>query len=594
MSINRQLARFHIWRMRHIKKSTFLLFLAVVVGVLAGFVALTMKVSVFYLRQLVLDGVIGISKKNMLLLLILPSIGIGLTLFFKHIVIKDTIKHNISSILFAISKKNSFMKGHKVFSSLFGGILTTGFGGSVGVESPIISSGAAIGSNLGRIFHLNYKTITLLIACGSAGAIAAIFNTPIAGVVFALEVLLLDLSRFSLIPLLIASVSGTIVTTVFYPDDILFDFKITESFKVIHIHFYIIFAFITGIVAYYFNYSYLKIENRIGKISSPIKRFFIASVGFGFLLLLFPALWGEGFSTIKELLNEDHISVFNNTLYTNKAGNVLITIVLFLFLILLKVVATSLSVSAGGIGGIIAPSLYTGAITGYLYAFIINHFNIGVELSLVNFSMIGMAGVLSGVLHAPLTGLFLIAEITFGYELIVPLMITTAGSFITAKYFSKHSLITAQLARRGQLITHHKDKAVLTMMRLNSVLETDFCSVNVNDNLGDLVKKVAKSKRNIFPVLEENNNLCGIILLDDVREIMFNKELYEKKYVKNLMSIPPDFIKMDDNMEVVMEKFKKTNAWNLPVISKGQYVGFVSKSKMFNVYRQHLVNISSE
>ncbi len=594
MSINRRLARFHIWRMRHIKKSTFLLFLAVVVGVLAGFVALTMKVSVFYLRQLVLDGVIGISKKNMLLLLILPSIGIGLTLFFKHIVIKDTIKHNISSILFAISKKNSFMKGHKVFSSLFGGILTTGFGGSVGVESPIISSGAAIGSNLGRIFHLNYKTITLLIACGSAGAIAAIFNTPIAGVVFALEVLLLDLSRFSLIPLLIASVSGTIVTTVFYPDDILFDFKITESFKVIHIHFYIIFAFITGIVAYYFNYSYLKVENSVGKISSPIKRFFIASVGFGFLLLLFPALWGEGFSTIKELLNEDHISVFNNTLYTNKAGNVLITIVLFLFLILLKVVATSLSVSAGGIGGIIAPSLYTGAITGYLYAFIINHLNIGVELSLVNFSMIGMAGVLSGVLHAPLTGLFLIAEITFGYELIVPLMITTAGSFITAKYFSKHSLITAQLARRGQLITHHKDKAVLTMMRLNSVLETDFCSVNVNDNLGDLVKKVAKSKRNIFPVLEENNNLCGIILLDDIREIMFNKELYERKYVKNLMSIPPDFIKMDDNMEVVMEKFKKTNAWNLPVISKGQYVGFVSKSKMFNVYRQHLVNISSE
>jgi len=594
MNTTRILARFHIWRMHNIKENTFILLLAIVVGVLAGFVALIMKVSVFYLRQFVMEDIIGISKKNMLFLLILPGIGIGLTLFFKHIVIKDKVKHNISSILFAISKKNSLMKKHKVFSSLLGGILTAGFGGSVGVESPIISSGAAIGSNLGRIFHLNYKTITLLLACGSAGAIAAIFNTPIAGVIFALEVLLLDLSRFSLIPLLIASISGTIVTTIFYPDDILFDFKITETFKVIHIHFYIIFAFITGIVAYYFKYSYLKVEDKIGKIASPVKRFLVAGVSFGFLLFLFPALWGEGFSTIKELLNENHIAVFNNTLYTGKAGNVLIIIALLLFLILLKTVATSLSVSAGGIGGIFAPSLYTGAITGYLYAFIINNLNIGVELSLVNFTMIGMAGVLSGVLHAPLTALFLIAEITFGYELIVPLMIISSVSFITVKYFSEHSIVTAQLALKGELITHHKDKAVLTMMKLTSVIEKDFSPVSLNDNLGALVKKVAKSKRNIYPVLGENNTLCGIILLDDIREIMFNKDLYEKKYVKNLMSIPPAFIKMDDSMEIVMEKFNKTGAWNLPVISKGQYVGFVSKSKMFNVYRQHLVNISSE
>ncbi|MBN1253508.1 MAG: chloride channel protein [Bacteroidales bacterium] len=594
MNTTRMLARFHLWRMRNVKESTFILVLAVIVGLLAGFVALTMKVSVFYLRQLVIDEIIGVSKKNMLLLLIFPAIGIGITVIFKYLIINDTVKHNISSILHAISSRNSLMKRHKIFSSLLGGILTAGFGGSVGVESPIISSGAAIGSNLGRIFHFNYKTITLLLACGSAGAIAAIFNTPIAGVVFALEVLLLDLSRFSLIPLLIASVSGTIVTTIFYPDDILFDFQITESFKVSQIHFYIIFAFLTGIVAYYFNSTYLKVENKIEEIKNTLKRFLFGAVSFGILLFLFPALWGEGFTTIKALLNEDHISIFYNTLYTSKAGNVLITIVLFIFLILLKVVATALSVGAGGIGGIFAPSLFTGALSGYLYAFVINSLPLGVELSLVNFAMIGMAGVLSGVLHAPLTGLFLIAEITFGYELIVPLMITTAISFITVKYFGNHSIITSQLAMKGELITHHKDKAVLTMMKLKSVLETDFSTVYIDDNLKDLVKVVAKSKRNLFPVLDKENMLCGIILLDDIREIMFNKSLYKKELVKNLMSIPPAFIKMDENMESVMKKFKDTGAWNLPVIDKGHYIGFVSKSKMFNVYRELLVNISAE
>ncbi len=594
MRWNKLLTDFHRWRLNKINENTFILILAVVIGVLAGFVALAMKLSVFYLRELSVIQIIGDEKWKLALLLIFPTIGIGLTSFFKHIVIKDTIKHNISSILSAISKKNSLMRRHKVFSSMLGGTLTAGFGGSVGLESPIISSGAAIGSNLGRIFHFNYKTITLLLACGSSGAIAAIFNTPIAGVVFALEVLLLDLSRFSLVPLLIASVSGTIVTTIFYPDSILFDFQIKESFHVSYLPFYLAFALICGIVANYFSTTYLRIEKRIEKITNPYRRFFIGSLGFGVLLLIFPPLWGEGFATIKALMSENHHAVFDLTLYSQFSDNLVVIFLVFVFLILLKVVATALSVGAGGIGGIFAPSLYTGAITGYLFAFFVNTLDIGIQLSLVNFTMIGMAGLLSGVLHAPLTGLFLIAEITFGYELIVPLMIVTTISFLTSKYYTKNSIVTAQLAAKGHLLTHNKDQAVLTMMKLKSVIETDFLPVSIDANLGDLVKIVSKAKRNLFPVIDKDGFLAGVILLDDIREIMFDQELYKKHLVRNLMTSPPAFIKMDDRMDSVMHKFNKSKAWNLPVIEKGRYIGFVSKSKLFNVYRQQLVEITAE
>ncbi len=592
--LDKLLVKFHRWRLKHLSEMSFVLILAAIVGILAGFVALGLKVSVFYLRDLTMDRIIGDVKLRLSFLLIYPTIGIGLTLFFKHFIIKDTVKHNIPTILWAIANKNSIMRPHKVFSSMLGGALTAGFGGSVGLESPIISSGAAIGSNLGRIFHFNYKTITVLLACGSSGAIAAIFNTPIAGVVFALEVLLLDMNRFSLIPLLIASVSGTIVTTIFYPDSILFDFQIKESFHVQLIPFYLIFAFLCGLVASYFTQMFFYIEKRLDRFTNPYKRFFAGSFGFGILLLIFPPLWGEGFSTIKSLLSENHHAVLDLTLYSQFADNVIVIFLVFIFLILLKVVATALSINAGGIGGIFAPALYTGAITGYFFAFFVNTLDIGVELSLVNFTMIGMAGLLSGVLHAPLTGLFLIAEITFGYELIVPLMIVTTISFLASKYYNSHSIVTAQLAKKGELITHNKDQAVLTMMKLQQVIETDFLPIGIDANLGDLVKIVSKAKRNLFPVLNKDGVLEGVILLDDIREIMFNQSLYEQKLVRNLMTSPPCFILMSDKMEVVMNKFNKSKAWNLPVLKDNKYVGFVSKSKLFNVYRQKLVDITAE
>ena len=576
------------------KESNFILILSAITGFMAGLVALTLKVSVFYLRNILIGHIIGVSKVYIFLLLIFPAMGIGLTLLLKHTVIKDTVKHNISSILYAISRKNSFMKQHKMFSSMLGGILTAGFGGSVGLESPIISSGAAIGSNLGRIFHFNYKTVTVLLACGSSGAISAIFNTPVAGVVFALEVLLIDLTRFSLIPLLIASISGTIVTTMFYPSGVLFDFQIQESFHVSLIHYYILFGLLTGVVANYFTVVFLKIEKYFSGIKSTFKKYFTGSILFGLILLVFPMLWGEGFDVIKELLKENHIAIFEFTLYPQHTNKVWVVVLAFILMILLKVVATALTIGAGGIGGIFAPSLFTGALTGYLFAAVVNFLDIGVHLSLVNFTMIGMTGVLSGVLHAPLTALFLIVEITFGYELIVPLMIVSTIAFITAKKFRENSIITEQLAARGQLITHHKDKAVLTMMKLRSVLETNFVPVSSEGDLGDLVKAVAKSKRNIFPVLNEEGILAGIITLDDVREIMFHTELYHTTKIRSLMSPPPAYIRLDDSMDTVMKKFNDTGAWNLPVIDKGKYIGFVSKSKMFNVYRELLVNITDD
>lgn len=576
------------------KESTFILILAAITGILAGLVALTLKVSVFYLRKFLIDYTIGDSKSLFYLLLILPAVGIGLTLILKHVFIKDTVKHNISSILYAISQKNSIMRPHKTFSSMLGGILTAGFGGSVGLESPIISSGAAIGSNLGRIFHFNYKTVTVLLACGSSGAISAIFNTPIAGIVFALEVLLIDLSRFSLIPLLIASVSGTIVTTVLYPSGVLFDFQIQEAFRVSHLHYYILFGLLCGVVANYFTVVFIWFEQKFSGIKSTLKKYLIGSTLFGIILLFFPMLWGEGFDVIKELLKENHIAIFEFTLYPMHTGKIWVIVLAFVFMILLKVVATALTVGAGGIGGIIAPSLFTGALTGYLFAATINYINPDAHLSLINFTMIGMTGVLSGVLHAPLTALFLIVEITFGYELIVPLLIASTMAFIMVKRFRENSIITEQLAARGHLITHHKDKAVLTMMQLKAVLETNFLPVNVEGDLGDLVKVVAKSKRNLFPVLDDEGFLAGVITLDDVREIMFHTELYHTTKIRNLMTAPPAYIRLDDSMETVMKKFNETAAWNLPVIDKGKYIGFVSKSKMFNVYRELLVNITDD
>ncbi len=587
------LGRFTAWRVKKKMSSrSLLLILSALVGIAAGFTALTLKSVVLFLRQLFTNDV-QFGLKNYLYL-IYPVIGIILTVFMTRYLFNPNIRHSITSILYSISKKNSVLHKHKIFTSWIGGILTAGFGGSVGLESPIISAGATLGSNLGRTMHMNYKAVTLLLACGASGAIAAIFNTPIAAIVFALEVLLLDLTRFSLIPLLVASSCGALTTKILFDEEILFGFRIIDEFYSQDIPFFIIFGAFSGFVSYYFTRIYTFTESRFSKMSKSRHRILYGGIIMGTLLFFFPPLFGEGFFTIKAMLAGDVSAVLGNTLFSSMQDSSWFVLLFFVFLALLKVVATSVTISAGGIGGIFAPSLFTGAISGYLFASSFNLLGFEMQLSVINFSLVGMASVLAGVLHAPLTGIFLIAEITSGYELMVPLMIAATMSFICAKYFEPNSIFTKQLANKGQLITHHKDKAVLTFMRLKSVIETDLLSIRVDGTLRDLVKIVAKSHRNLYPVLDANHVLVGIVLLDDIREIMFNEKMYDSTNISNLMQLPPELITMEDTMDEVMAKFNDSNAWNLPVIDNGKYVGFVSKSKMFSVYRKLLVEISDD
>lgn len=475
---------------------------------------------------------------------------------------------------------------------MLGGVFTAGFGGSIGLETPIISSGAAIGSNLGRILHLNYKQITLLLACGSAGAIAAIFNTPIAGIVFALEVLMIDLTRFSLIPLLMSSVSGAITTKLFYEKEILFEFAIRDAFDASDIPFFILLGIFCGLVSVYFTKVFLFIEEKFEKLPGIGLRFLIGGTIIGLLIYIFPPLFGEGFQSIKVVFSGNYSQLMEDTLFESLRFSTPVLLLFFVALLLLKVVATATTLGAGGIGGIFAPSLFSGAMAGFLFAYILNLF--GLHLSELNFALIGMGSVLGGVLAAPLTGIFLIAEITTGYELIVPLMLSTTISYVTVKLLLSNSIVTWQLARKGELITHHKDKAVLLFMNLESVIEKDIKTISVDATLGELVKLISKSNRNIFPVVDKNKTFLGIILLDQVREIMFQPDMYDNTYVRNLMISPPTYIEFGEAMEEVIQKFNDSNAWNLPVLENGKYLGMVSKSKLFSAYRKQLLNITEE
>ncbi len=576
------------FRNKYLSDRSIILILSVIIGIIAGLLALVFKTTVFHLRDFIINNF------NLYTFWIYPLVGISITVLFKEFLLKDHIKHNIASILHAISKRNSLMKNHKMYSSIISAILTAGFGGSIGLESPIISSGAAVGSNIGRLLRFDYKRITLLLACGAAGAISAIFNTPIAGIVFAFEVLLIDLSRFTLIPLLLSAISGALTTVLLLEEEIFLEFTISQPFMIEDTLFYILIGIIAGIVSFYFTKAFLKTEEKLEKIKDHKYRTLIGGLALGAMIFLFPALYGEGYDIIKSLLNNEASAVFQNSIFSGFANYWIVFVGFFLAMILIKVIATATTIGSGGVGGIFAPSLFTGAILGFLFAFVVNSINPNFNLSENNFALVGMASVLGGVLQAPLTGIFLIAEITKGYELFIPLMLSTTIAYVTAKKLSPNSIITTHLVQRGELITHHKDKAVLSFMQLKSVIETDFLTVHADSKLGNLVKIISKSHRNIYPVTDEHNYLLGVVLLDDVREIMFNKEMYDTTDVLNLMIIPPEYIFMTDNMEQVIKKFNETNAWNLPVVENQKYVGFVSKSKLFNAYRKWLIELTEE
>lgn len=567
------------------------LILSLVIGVLSGFAAVVLKNTVHITHAFLQESLPKESANY--LFLALPAVGILLTILFIKFFVKDNIGHGVSRILYSISRQNSRLKSHNTYSSIVSSTMTIGFGGSVGAEAPIVLTGAAIGSNIGQFFRMNYKTLTLLIGCGAAGAIASIFNAPLAGLVFTLEVLMLDLTTASIIPLLISAVSATTVSYFFLGREVVFAYEVVHPFQLHNIPYFIFLGIFCGLVSLYFMRTVMRVEKRFGKVTNPYKKWIIGGIALGVLIFIFPPLYGEGYEVLHALLEGRSSVVFENSFFYSFQDNYWLLLVALALLIAVKAIATAVTTGAGGIGGTFAPTLFIGGVSGFFVARLINQFSF-IDVSESNFTLIGMAGTMAGVMHAPLTAIFLIAEITGGYALFVPLIITSTISFLTMMYFEPHSIYTKGLAKKGELITHHKDKAVLTLLQIGKVIESDFIKVDPDETLGDLVKKISKSKRNIFPVVTSDNVFVGVVSLDDIRTIMFDTEIYDSVSVKELMNVPPDYISVKESMESVMRKFEESGAWNLPVLDGDKYLGFVSKSKIFSAYRDVLIQFSDE
>lgn len=581
------LKRFLIWRDQHISKENFLFILSILVGLASGLAAVILKSATHYIRE-ILTSDFDFTPLNYLYLAY-PMVGMLLVGLYVKYVNKNKLGHGIPNVLFSISKRGSFIERDKTYSHMITSVLTVGFGGSVGLEAPIVTTGAAIGSNLARIFNMSYKKRTLLIGCGAAAAISGIFNSPITGVVFALEILLLEITIPSFIPLLLASITGAVVAKLLLGNEILFEFTLKDPFIISQIPMYILLGFLGGLYSVYFTRMTNRIETWFTKYTSRMKRALIGGSILGLLVFLMPPLYGEGYNVLKDIFAGHADNLLGNTLLHPLEGMPGILFAFIVLTIFMKAIAASVTTGGGGNGGVFAPSLFTGALMGFSFARGLKLLGISHDASEINFGLVGMASIISGVMHAPLTSIFLVLEITKSYELIIPLMIVSVIAYATTHYFEPHSLYASQLARKGHLFFGNKDKQVLTLMKIERVIEKDLKTIAPDKLLVDLVDKVASSKRNLFPVVDKENELKGIITLDDIRDIMFKQEKYSTVTVKELMHPPPAFIELTEEMESVMKKFDETGAWNLPVIDHGKYVGFLSKSNVLNIYRRMLI-----
>ena len=537
---------------------------------------------------------LNVSEGNYLYILY-PVIGILLACWYVRYVVRDNISHGVTRVLYSISQNKSRLKPHNMYTSIVASSITIGFGGSVGAEGPIVYTGAAIGSNLGQAFRLSPRVLMILVGCGAAAGIAGIFKAPIAGMLFTLEVLMLDLTTVTVMPLLIASISAASIAYIFTGYEFEFFFVQSEPFITERIPFFIGLGVICGFVSLYFTRIMFMMETFFKKhLGVQWKKTVVGGAILASLVFLFPPLYGEGYGAINSLLNGDPSSIVDGSIFYGDRDDVAFIILYIGFIILMKAFATSATNGAGGVGGTFAPSLYVGCMTGFFFAYLINNLGFGMDLSVKNFALMGMAGVMSGVMHAPLMGIFLTAEMTGGYELFLPLLIVSAISYGTIKIFEPYSIYTMRLARRGELLTHHKDKAVLTLLKMNSVVETDFLTVKPDMNLKQMVDTISRSNRNLFPVVDDKERLIGVVLLDDIRNIMFRPDLYRRMHVSRFMAMPPAKLQIGDSMDHVMKTFDDTGAWNLPVVDGEQYVGFVSKSKIFNSYRRVLRHYSED
>lgn len=579
------------WRIKFIPPRQFIILLSLITGILGGLAAVLLKNTVFYTHEWLTHGFEA--KHFNLLYLAYPFIGMLLTVIYIKLFVRDNIGHGISRVLYAISRNNSMLRPHNTYSSMIGSTFTVGFGGSVGLEAPVVLTGAAIGSNLARLMRLDYRSVTLMIGCGATAAIAGIFKAPIAGVIFSLEVLMLDLTMASTIPLLISAVTGATLASFLMGKNVLFAFTVTNPFELGNIPFYVLLGVFCGFISLYFTRANLYIEAKFQKIKGTTLRLVIGGTIVSVLIFLFPSLFGEGYIELTAILNGNGDSLFQNSLFYSVSNNYALFLLFLLLVLFFKVIAMTATNAGGGVGGIFAPSLFMGGVTGFFVARLINYFD-PFRLPEKNFALAGMAGIMAGVMHAPLTAIFLIAEITGGYSFFIPLIITATISYLTIMNFEPHSLYTKRLAQQGELITHHKDKAVLSRLSIRNLIETNFKTITQEATLGDLIKVIKVSQRNVFPVIDKDNKFLGVVFINDIRHMLFSPELYETTFVNQLMFMPGTLVDIHETMEDVAHKFQSSADYNLPVLDNGKYIGFVSRANVFSAYRKLVKDFSQD
>ena len=589
--IKKLIAAFNTWRLTHIGDRTFIIFLSIISGFISGIIAVFIKNLVFFI-----ENIAKFQTKNSGLnfnYLLFPLLGILFVILFKRLVIKKKLNYGIPGVLSAISSKKGYIPKENIYAPGILSSITLGFGGSVGMEGPSVNTGGAIGSVIGRYFGLSYQQIVLLIACGSAGAIASLFKAPITGVVLALEVLMIDLSMSSIVPLLIAAVTGTITSYFFLGQNTIYNLTALDKFQINYVPHYAVLGIVCGLVSVYFTKILMLFNKYFDRYRNMLAKMFIGSILLGVIIMLFPAIYGEGYHIINSCLQGNSNFIWEHSVFSDYKSHLYIGLLMLGLIIFFKAIATSLTLSSGGVGGIFGPTLFLGATTGLLFSQSLEmmHFSSNHH---TKFALAGMTGLIAGVMHAPLTGIFLIIEITSSYEMVVPLILTAAFSFITIRLFIPYSIDALQLAEKGELITHDKDKSVLSKMRIDELIETNFNTVSPEQNLGELVKIIAQSSRNIFPVTDKNGNLIGIINLNDIRHLIFDKEIYETTRVKNLMTIPSHVVSPDESMEEIALKFENSTQYNIPVVKDGKYIGFVSRAHLFSEYRQLIKDFSTQ
>ena len=572
-----------------ISQKQFMVLLSIPVGIVAALAAITIK--------LLAHGIAYVSKSiifssSNILYFVMPIVGILLTILIVKYIIRKPVGHGIPGILYAISQNSGIVKPHTMYSSLITSVITVGMGGSVGLEGPSVSTGASLGSNIGRLLKLNHKQIILLIGMGSAAALAAIFKAPITGVVFAMEVLMIDLSLTALVPLIISSFTAIMVSYFLMGGAVEYNVQITEGFIHANFVYYIALGLFLGLVSAYFLNVSFKCEKVFKKINSPWTRFAIAGSLLGVLIFLFPALYGEGYEAINAALQGAYSILYKNTIFAQWSDSKFVVIFILVGVIILKAFATSFTFAAGGVGGTFAPAMFMGAFSGLFFALVINTLGLG-NIDPAKFALVGMGGFVAGMLHAPLSGIFLIAEITNGYSLMVPLMIVSALSYIINRLFFSESIYTRPVAEQGVTLSHNKDVSILNMMAINRLIETNFSTIKFDKTLGDLIPIISTSTRNIFPVVDDEGNFKGHVIFDDIRNVIFDNSLYNNP-ISNYLVYPQYTIAPSDSMESVAEKFKCSGKYNIPVIQNGKYLGYISRANVFSTYRTTMSEMSDE